>query len=336
MLKSGGSDRLESPLDNAWFFEKCLFTWLNPVMRLGAKRPLEDSDIYNLPNDHRGRNVHRLVKETWNSLLQTYGKDAKFSSVLFRAFGFYYLGAIICMLIYVFVTVVLPYLVQGILDYVANGEVDLGGLKNGYAIAILLFLCSVMATIVMNLSFYISTRISIYMRSATMLMVFEKSLKLSNAAKGKHSTGEIVTLMSVDSERLVQALIIGVWILIGPIMITIAMAELAIEVGWASVASIGVLLLLTWFQGWVGKKVGQTRRELVKFTDERVKVMNETLQGVRVVKLYAWEDPSQRRIQALRISEILKVAKYQLLKICFTVSFKHYFLTAYQFYDCYN
>jgi len=60
--------------------------------------------------------------------------------------------------------------------------------------------------------------------------------------------------------------------------------------------------------------------EKVGFTDERVKVMNETLQGVRVVKLYAWEVPSQRRIQALRISEILKVAKYQLLKITFTVN----------------
>jgi len=46
-------------------------------------------------------------------------------------------------------------------------------------------------------------------------------LKLSSAARGKHSTGEIVTLMSVDSERIVQALIIGIWIFVGPIMIII-------------------------------------------------------------------------------------------------------------------
>jgi hypothetical protein len=61
--------------------------------------------------------------------------------------------------------------------------------------------------------------------------------------------------------------------------------------------------------------VGQERSEIVKHTDERVKRTNELLQGIRVVKLYAWEEALSSKINGIRDKETLALRRYQMLKM---------------------
>ena len=51
------------------------------------------------------------------------------------------------------------------------------------------------------------------------------------------------------------------------------------------------------------------RKEKMRFTDLRVKLMNECLNGIRVLKFYAWELPLMEKIKAIRESEISIVAR---------------------------
>eukprot|EP01041_Mallomonas_annulata_P013731 gene13731-29202_t len=147
----------------------------------------------------------------------------------------------------------------------------------------------------MNYGSYSKRRFCIYIRSSAIALIFQKSLRLPSASKGKHTTGEIVTLMSVDTERISQ-------------------------VQWSALAGADTLLLITELQKFVSEMVGKTRRQLVQFTDERVKVMNKTLQGIRVVKLYAWEQPIRDRIDSIRHSEAVKITTFQLLKLITTLN----------------
>ena len=39
---------------------------------------------------------------------------------------------------------------------------------------------------------------------------------------------------------------------------------------------------------------------MVKFTDQRVKVMNEVITGMRVLKLYTWEESFTEMVDKLR------------------------------------
>ena len=56
--------------------------------------------------------------------------------------------------------------------------------------------------------------------------------------------------------------------------------------------------------------MGILRRSLVQFTDERVKLINEILQGIRVIKLYAWEVPTEDRIYKTRDKELRLISRY--------------------------
>lgn len=48
-------------------------------------------------------------------------------------------------------------------------------------------------------------------------------------------------------------------------------------------------LLVQTFSVWFGKLAAQLTLEKAKRTDFRIKIMNEMLMGIQVIKLYAWE-----------------------------------------------
>lgn len=47
----------------------------------------------------------------------------------------------------------------------------------------------------------------------------------------------------------------------------------------------------------MASRTGKARDLLVTLTDERLKLTNEVLQGIRVVKLYCWEKPIREMIE---------------------------------------
>ena len=60
-------------------------------------------------------------------------------------------------------------------------------------------------------------------------------------------------------------------------------------------------------QGKIGQKIGRTKRKMLQAADDRVKFINEILQGIRVVKLYAWELPLLKEVSKLRAEELKRL-----------------------------
>jgi ATP-binding cassette subfamily C (CFTR/MRP) protein 4 len=49
-------------------------------------------------------------------------------------------------------------------------------------------------------------------------------------------------------------------------------------------------------------------------TDGRLKVMNEVISGIRVIKMYGWENAFRDVVAAIRKSEIYAVMKYYMIR----------------------
>lgn len=54
------------------------------------------------------------------------------------------------------------------------------------------------------------------------------------------------------------------------------------------------------FLVWMGKMAGTYRLRTAKRTDKRVKVMNEIIQAIQVIKMYAWETSFANLVDKIR------------------------------------
>lgn len=51
---------------------------------------------------------------------------------------------------------------------------------------------------------------------------------------------------------------------------------------------------------YLSNRQGVLRGKIARRTDERVKVMSELVNGVQVIKMYAWERPFEKLVEKLR------------------------------------
>lgn len=63
------------------------------------------------------------------------------------------------------------------------------------------------------------------------------------------------------------------------------------------------------FSGYTGKLSAIYRKQTALKTDERVRMMDEVISGIQVIKMYAWEKPFEALIRFARKAELKIVTK---------------------------
>lgn len=119
-------------------------------------------------------------------------------------------------------------------------------------------------------------------------------------------------MFSNDSSQLNRFLLFSNNFIIAPFQILITLILIWKEVGIATLVGLAFLIVMVPFNGLIFRLMNQYREIKVKETDVRVKLMNEILSGIRIIKYYAWERAFQKKILDIRTREliILKKAAY--------------------------
>jgi ABC-type multidrug transport system fused ATPase/permease subunit len=163
-------------------------------------------------------------------------------------------------------------------DGLANPWVEVVGL------ALIPFLISVLQT----RHQVILAHCAVYVRTAVSTLLFLKSLRISAAGRAKTSTGQVVNMMSNDTAQLQRFLQFAGMTLVAPIQIIISLVLIYGQVGNATWVGVGFMLFLAPINIVVFSVVSKMRLKVLKYSDLRVKMMNEILSGIRIIKFYAW------------------------------------------------
>lgn len=103
-------------------------------------------------------------------------------------------------------------------------------------------------------------------------------------------TGKVVNLMSNDVNNVMQFFYpFFTQLFIAPCILIAALILLWFQISWATFIGLAMLLMTSPATGFFVKRLTHLRKEMLKQTDQRVKLMNQMLTGIRVIKLYAWE-----------------------------------------------
>eukprot|EP00879_Flechtneria_rotunda_P024838 GHRR01026356.1.p1 GENE.GHRR01026356.1~~GHRR01026356.1.p1 ORF type:complete len:469 (+),score=138.30 GHRR01026356.1:65-1408(+) len=136
-----------------------------------------------------------------------------------------------------------------------------------------------------------------------MAAIYRKCLRLSNSALQSESTGRVVTLMSNDAQK-VQDVMLGIHTVWGaPALIVVVLVLLYQQVGWATFVGLGVMLLYSPISAKVSGRLIVLRRSLMTWTDKRVGLMNEIVNGMQMIKVYAWESSFKAAVMDIRNKE---------------------------------
>lgn len=151
------------------------------------------------------------------------------------------------------------------------------------------------------------------MRIACCSLVYRKTLRLSMCTVGNTPAGHLINLISNDVSRLDYALVFTHYIWILPIHSIATCCIIWQQIGFPALVGVGGLLLTTVpVQTALSKLTSALRKRIAKRTDMRVDIMNELMQGIQVIKMYAWENSFMAVVSKTRLSEIqqLRYANY--------------------------
>lgn len=275
------------------------------MVRLGFKRPLQQEDLWGLAESERPVNSAAKFKQhfkgsSWRALYQASRGDIWLAGFLYllsaalRFVGPFMLG-----------------LVVRFVQQSARGQPTTVSLELAYSAAAIMFLSQVLSTLFHVHSDLLSLRVGIRSQDALVATAFERALSLSNASKRKTNTGTIMNLVANDAMFCVEfsRFLHQTWT--APLILIAGVVYIQILIGPSVWAGLSVLAAFAPTSYYLGKTEAQVQRDRLKHTDVRIKTANEALQGIRVVKVNAWEDSLQSMLDLARKSELKMLMKLE-------------------------
>ncbi|NXN17823.1 MRP3 protein, partial [Indicator maculatus] len=328
----------------AGFLSRLTFWWFTSMVVLGYKKPLEDKDLWSLNKDDTSKVIVQQLSEEWdkekaeckqkddvtymknsNHVLNHVGggpeeaevlirgkkqtRKPSFLKALLRTFGPYFLISSFFKLIQDLLSFVNPQLLSILISFIKSKDAPAWW---GFLIAALMFICAVLQTLILHQHFQYCFVTGIRMRAGIIGMIYRKSLIITNSAKRSSTVGEIVNLMSVDAQRFTDLMPFLNMLWSAPLQIFLALYFLWQTLGPSVLAGVAVMVLLIPLNSAIAMKTRALQVQQMRYKDSRIKLMNEILGGIKVLKLYAWEPSFSGKVLEIRQNElrVLRQAAY--------------------------
>ncbi|XP_034461847.1 multidrug resistance-associated protein 4-like isoform X1 [Hippoglossus hippoglossus] len=307
-----------NPMAAAGFLPRLFLCWLTPLLRLGRKRRLEESDMYDLLPELRSEALGETLQRLWDHEVRKATKELRkpnFTRILTQCYGksFALVGAIAFSM--EAIKVIQPLLLGKIILYFENYNPD--DSRSLYLVccyAAGMCLSSFGLTVLQHIYYYCVQIEGMKMRVATCHMIYRKALSLSSESMGQTTTGQIVNLISNDANRLDEITLNLHYLWVGPLQAMVIIVFLWYEIGQSCLAGVAVVALMLPVQTVFGKLFGIFRSRTIVLTDNRIRIMNEVVSGIRIIKMYAWEKPFSALVTEVRRKEISQILKSSYLR----------------------
>ncbi|KAI3888110.1 hypothetical protein MKX03_037521 [Papaver bracteatum] len=309
-MGNSGSERETTCFANAGLLSRISFWWLNPLMKKGKKKTLEDEDIPKLRKKDRAETCYSLFMEQLNK--QKLSKPSIVPSVFWAIVYCCWKEILISGL---FALLKVLTLASGPLFLTAFIEIAEGkkAFKHeGYVLTTLLFLVKCLESISQRQWFFHSRLMGIHVRSMLIAAIYRKQLKLSIASKTKHSSGQIMNYVTVDAYRVGEFPFMMHRTWTTGLQICLGLLILVRAIRLATVAALVVIVLTVLVNSPLAKLQHKYQTKLAVLQDKRLKAISEALMNMKVLKLYAWETHFENVIRGLRREEYKCLSALQL------------------------
>lgn len=329
---------MDCPQVSASFLSRMTYQWFDSMAWKGYKKPLEEQDLWDLRAEDQSKEIMPVFANHWNNTVQSNKvdksqtspgveeakkegrvyfdnpkaskakKDSSILPAICKSFAGIFLFGAFLELIKDLLIFASPEILKLTIAFVENKFSDDGEEKEplwkGVMYAVLLFLVAAIQTFILSQYNERMLVVGLRVRTALIDAIYRKALVVSNATRKESTVGEIVNLMAVDAQRFMDLTLYINMIWSAPLQIGLSIYFLWNILGPSVMAGLGVMIVMIPINGWIAGITKKLQVAQMKQKDNRVKLMNEILSGMKVLKLYAWEPSFQDQILGIRGKEI--------------------------------
>ncbi|KAJ3120129.1 Multidrug resistance-associated protein 1 [Physocladia obscura] len=286
-------------------------SWINPVLRLGNKKPLSEEDLPQIGKGEQASNIStwldEYVKQTEDYSI---GKRPKVSlaKLLFPRVLPILITDAIAQIIGIASSTGQSLLIQQILIYLEakNGLIPSGKqvINNGYVWAIILLCLVVINAISTTISNSVSNVVQLRIRTALINAIYRKALFLSSKSRGKYPAGKINSFITTDTQIMMGLVdsINKIWST--PIQLAISIYYTSTFLGISTTVAAGVFVGLAFLPVAFMSVIQKAFKKYMATMDARTRILREFLYGIKVIKYHAMEEFQEQKVLSAREIQI--------------------------------
>ncbi|XP_068825784.1 multidrug resistance-associated protein 1-like [Capricornis sumatraensis] len=305
-----------SPEKSASFFSKMTYSWFSRIIILGYKKPLEREDLFELNESDSSYIVCPIFEKQWRKeVLRTQERQKVKSSfhkeahtrkpsllrALWNTFKFVLVKVALFKVLADVLSFTSPLIMKQMILF-CEQRPDFSWSGYGYALA--LFVVVFLQTLILQQYQRFKMLTSAKIKTAVIGLIYKKALLLSNVSRKQFSTGEIINLMVTDAQQLMDLMTNINLLWSAPFQILMAVSLLWQELGPAVLAGVAVLVFVIPMNALVANRMKTLKKNQRKNKDKQIKLLNEILHGIKILKLYAWEPSYKKKIIEIREQEL--------------------------------
>ncbi|XP_036283428.1 ATP-binding cassette sub-family C member 8 isoform X1 [Pipistrellus kuhlii] len=310
---------------------KGTYWWMNAFIKTAHKKPIDLRVIGKLPIAMRALTNYRRLREAFDAQVRKDTQSPQSARAIWRALCHAFGRRLVLSSTFRILADLLgfagPMCIFGIVDHlgkenhVFQPKTQFLGvyfvssqefLANAYVLAVLLFLALLLQRTFLQASYYVAIETGINLRGAIQTKIYNKIMHLStsNLSMGEMTAGQICNLVAIDTNQLMWFFFLcpNLWAM--PVQIIVGVILLYYILGVSALIGAAVIILLAPVQYFVATKLSQAQRSTLEYSNERLKQTNEMLRGIKLLKLYAWENIFRTRVEMTRRKEMTSLRAF--------------------------
>jgi ABC-type multidrug transport system fused ATPase/permease subunit len=198
----------------------------------------------------------------------------------------------------IFYTFFIGYLIRYIKDTEAPWQE--GALYCGIFIS-----ATLASTILRNQNFFLGYNMALDFRKCLVGSMYDKVSKLSMKSLTETNSGKLITIVSADLFQIERPISIIPMIFIAPILNLICYGVVAYSAGWIYAVFCAVIWFIMLLCQWlVSRTIKGNKIAEGACNDQRMKLVNDMVAGIRTIKSYAWESHYLKKIMQARSKQL--------------------------------
>ncbi|KAI9266436.1 P-loop containing nucleoside triphosphate hydrolase protein [Phascolomyces articulosus] len=311
------SGRVKSAEHRASLYSKFMFCYVDPMLKIGYRHTLNDQDLHELLPENQTKHV--LINYRMH-------KRLKMAASLFNAFRKPLIIQFFYCLTWSLAMFGPPFALNKIIKYIENPSAsssDGSGSLTPYFYVLSMFIAACIQSLSYQQGLYIGRTLGIRMQSIVIGEVYGKALRrrqqdhtLAMDKAGGEDTrpsasentnkqqGNINNLLSVDATKMGDLTAYIFYLYCFPVQIGVSIYGLYRLLGTAALYGVVIMVLSQPIIYKLSNKFQGLHHTVMGFTDKRMKLMNELLGAIRIVKFFAWENEFRQRVKEAREVEL--------------------------------